>query len=71
MLKFAKRISKKSIILILLLTATVMSLSSCTSWLMPYSSNLGCRKQPDSGYCGSVSQVYKQSFIDQAKMQGN
>jgi hypothetical protein len=36
---------------------------------MPYSSDLGCRKDPTGGYCGSVSQVYKQSFVDQAKIQ--
>jgi len=59
----------KLLLLVLLLSSTI-SLSSCaSSWLMPYSSDLGCRKNPDGGYCGSVDQVYKQSFIDQAKMQ--
>jgi hypothetical protein len=64
-----KKIIQK-IFLLFLLLSTVFSLVSCaSSWLMPYSSDLGCRKDPASGYCGSVSQVYKQSFIDQAKMQ--
>jgi len=63
-----KKIIQK-IFLLFLLLFTVFSLVSCASWLMPYSSSLGCRKDPASGYCGSVSQVYKQSFIDQTKMQ--
>jgi hypothetical protein len=64
-----KKIIQKIFLLFLLLSSAI-SLSSCaSSVLMPYSSNLGCRKDPDSGYCGSVSQVYKQSFIDQAKIQ--
>ncbi|MEM3829325.1 MAG: hypothetical protein QXV17_08140 [Candidatus Micrarchaeaceae archaeon] len=61
-----RKLAKKAFVLFLLLS-TILSLTSCASWLMPYSSNLGCRKDPASGYCGSVSQVYKQSFIDQAK----
>jgi len=64
-----KTILYKLFLLLLLLSSTI-SLSSCaSSILMPYSSDLGCRKDPESGYCGSVSQVYKQSFVDQGKIQ--
>jgi hypothetical protein len=32
-------------------------LSSCA--LLPYSENFACEKGKTSGYCGSVSEVYK------------
>lgn len=56
----------KKTLLISFLFSLILVLNSCSSsLLMPYAEDFGCRKDPTNGYCGSISQVYKQSFIEQ------
>lgn len=51
---------RKRIVLSALLAGLIMS--GCSSVLMPYSDDFSCRKSTEGGTCGSVTQIYTQSF---------
>lgn len=45
----------------LLLVFSCLFLSSCAKLLLPYEDEVLCRKGREYGYCGSISDIYKES----------
>lgn len=47
--------------MIRLLLVLFLFLSSCSKLLFPYEEEVLCKKGREQGYCGSISEVYKES----------
>ena len=54
-------------ILLLILITVITSSCSFTKMLLPYEEQPLCAKGVGKGYCGSVSDVYKESLKEEVK----